>query len=318
MKRINLYKASSFKYTPFDDFVAGDLEYLNNQGIFIVNNINEADVIISQNLKYLKKHFWRAILGKKFMIWTLEPRFDTSFERKKKSLFGLVNVHFMNIYTRNVFVTNLSFHAGLINKTLKPLANYAFREKKTIALMSYYLGVKAPKLIRDGENIDLIALRSKIAIEGAKKDVLDVYGKGWPDNLSKEDSRDGDWVTRKKALMEPYEFNLCFENTATYNYMTEKIWDSIENYCLPIYYGKNTNAYEIFPERSFIDYSKFTSPEDLFDYIKKMTVEEYVDRMNKCIMVYNSISKKGISFVMEERKKALEEIVAHIQFNVLS
>lgn len=246
MKRINIYKASSFKYTPFDDFVKGDLNYLTNQNIFIVDDISKADVIISQNLKHLKKHFWRFILGKKFMIWTLEPRFDVIFEKKRNFFFGMVEVHFMNVYTRDIFINNISIHAVLINKKLSLLENYAFKEKKTIALMSYYLGLNAPKLIRNGENIDLISLRSKIAIEGANRNVLDIYGKGWPNNLSKEDSRDGDWVTRKKILLEPYEFNLCFENTATYNYMTEKIWDSIENYSLPIYYGKNTNAYEIF------------------------------------------------------------------------
>ena len=66
---------------------------------------------------------------------------------------------------------------------------------------------------------------------------------GWPKGVSKEDSREGDWVERKKQLLDNYHFNLSFENTAAYNYMTEKIWDSIENYCLPIYYGKHTNVY---------------------------------------------------------------------------
>ncbi len=95
--------------------------------------------------------------------------------------------------------------------------------------------------------------------------------------------------------------------------MTEKIWDSIENYCLPIYYGKHTNAYALFPENSFIDYSKFNSPLELFQFIKEMTDEEFVSRMNKCITVYNSISEKGNTFVIAERKKMLEHIVAKVK-----
>ncbi len=40
MSMIKLYKASSFKYTPFDDFEEGDLDYLNQNNIVIVDNVN--------------------------------------------------------------------------------------------------------------------------------------------------------------------------------------------------------------------------------------------------------------------------------------
>ena len=312
---IKLYKASSFKYTPFEDFEDGDLDYLKKNGIQIVNNISEADIIISQNIKHLKRHFWRGLFGNRFLIWTLESRFDTHFEPIKKVFFNLVKCHIMNVYTRDVFVSNLTFHSGLINKTLQPLnRDFKFKSKTIIALMSFYKGLASEKLLYKSDNLDLIALRSKIALSGSENKCLDVFGKGWPNGVSKEDSREGDWVERKKSLMANYHFNLCFENTAAYNYMTEKIWDSIENYCLPVYYGKNTNAYALFPENSFIDYSKFNSPEELFQFIKEMTDEEFILRMNKCIEVYNKISEKGVTLVKVERKKTLDKIVDKIQY----
>lgn len=314
MEKIKLYKASSFKYTPFENFVDNDLSFLNDNDIVIVGNVNEADIIISQNLKHLRKFFWRFIQGKKFLIWTLEPRFNTSFSKIKKYFFGFLKVHIMNIYTRDVFITNLTFHAGIINKKLYKIDQVDLGERKIIALMSYYQGLKTPKFLREGENIDLIGLRSKIAITGAKLGVLDIYGRGWPDNLSKEDSRNGDWVSRKKKLVAPYKFNLCFENTATFNYMTEKIWDSIENYCLPIYYAKNTNSYELFPKNSFIDYSDFNNPLELFRFIEQMTSEEYLDRINKCIDVFNSISVQSESLSLIERKKMLDRIVQKVNY----
>ena len=219
----------------------------------------------------------------------------------------------MNIYTRNIFLTNLSIHCALINKKLKSFdGDFELKSRKIIALMSYYLGLNAPRLIKDGENIDLIALRSQIALEGSKEGFIDVYGNGWPDGVSKEDSRNGDWGTRKKRLLKNYNFNLCFENTAVYNYMTEKIWDSIENYCLPIYFGKHTNAYELFPENSFIDYSNFNTPTELFNFISTMSVTEYISRLNKCIMVYNSISEQGEKLVINERRKMLDEIIKKV------
>jgi hypothetical protein len=163
-------------------------------------------------------------------------------------------------------------------------------------------------------NTDLIALRPQIALDGSKKGFLNVYGKGWPEGVSKENSRDGDWGARKKQLMGDYNFNLCFENTATYNYLTEKIWDSIENYCLLIYYEKNTNAYEIFPENSFIDYSNFNSSQELFDFITNISDEEYINRMTNCIKVYNYISSQGPRLAVAERKKMLDKIIEKVKF----
>ncbi len=101
---IKLYKASSFKYTPFEDFEDGDLDYLNENGIQIVNNIREADIIISQNMKHLKRHFWRGLFGKHFLIWTLESRFDTHLNSEIKIFFNCIKCHIMNVYTKDIFV----------------------------------------------------------------------------------------------------------------------------------------------------------------------------------------------------------------------
>ncbi|CAN1538100.1 Glycosyl transferase family 10 [Flavobacteriaceae bacterium] len=310
---IKLYKASNFSYTPFNDYMDGDLNYLNNNNIVIVAKPSEADIIISQNFKHLRNHFWRTLFGKKFLIWTIEPRFNTSFKKNKNYFFGLFKCSFMNIYTQDIFVSNISVHCKIINEKLISLpSTFQISSNKIISLMSYYSGVNADSLYKNGENIDLIALRSRIAIEGSKENIIDVYGKGWPEGISKEDSRDGDWRTSKKIILDNYNFNLCFENTASPNYMTEKIWDSIENYCLPIYYAKNTNAYQIFPKDSFIDYSDFNKPQELFDFVLNISNEEFIRRMNRCIEVYNSISIQGETLVKSERKKTLDRIVERI------
>ena len=73
--KIKLYEASNFSYTPFNNFMEGDLNYLNDNNIVVVTNPSEADIIISQNFKHLRKHFWRTLFGKKFLIWTIEPRY---------------------------------------------------------------------------------------------------------------------------------------------------------------------------------------------------------------------------------------------------
>jgi hypothetical protein len=314
MRVIKLYKVSSFKYSPFGDFEPGDISCLNENKIEITTNSNDAEIIISENFKFLVKYFWRRFLGAKFLIWTNEPRFDLSFQSQKSFLFGLFKVNVMNIYTGDVFVSNLTFHAKMMNRRLDILSDsFRLKTRNTVALMSYYKGVNSDELMWKDKNIDLIALRSQIALLGFQLGKLDVYGKGWPAGISKEDSREGNWPDRKKELLENYQFNLCFENTLAPNYMTEKIWGSIENYCLPIYYGKHTNAYGIFPKDSFIDYSDFNSPHELFLFIENMPDETYVKRMNKCIEVYNSINDKGDAFALEERKKMLDKIIDKIR-----
>jgi alpha(1,3/1,4) fucosyltransferase len=316
---IKIYKASSFKYTPFDNFVEGDLDFLKENNIVITDNVKNADIIISQNFKHLKPYFWRHFFGKKFLVWTMEPKFDMFPSHKRSVFFGLINCFVMNVYTKDVHVSSFSFRtAGLIDKEISYVPDsFQLKSKKIIALMSYYNGGNTKPLIVNDINVDLISLRSKIGLSGSKISAIDIYGKGWPDGISKEDSRDGDWGKSKKMLLKEYNFNLCFENTIAYNYVSEKIWDSIKNYCLPIYYGKNTNIYEIFPHNSFIDYSEFESPEQLFDFVNQLTDEEFVRRINLCIKVYNNIQKKGYDFILNERLKMLNQIVLKVNHIVL-
>ncbi len=306
---INVYHTSNMSYTPFCGFHKMDLPFLKEHGISIVDHPSKADIIVSQHFKQLKKYFLKFGKKKKYLIWTLEPRFNVHTSSTKKFFFGQMICHVMNIYTGDIFVSPLSFHIGLIKKKLVPLTDdFIFQSKKIIGLMSFYKGLDTEAVLFKNKDVDLIKKRVEIALYGHKRELIDIYGKGWPDNISREDSREGDWVDRKKFLMSQYDFNLCFENTAAPRYCTEKIWDSIENYCLPIYYGEGTDIYELFPKDSFIDYSTFNSPKELCEFIESLTNKEFIRRMNLCIKVYNSISSKNADDKAKERAKALTKL----------
>lgn len=306
-------------YTPFGGFSDLDIPYLESVGIIMITNPKEADVLVAQNRKHLLPYFYKFRKTKKYLIYTNEPRFDTSFESTRKELLGYLTCHVMNVYTGDVFVSPFCFHAQLITDELELLSNdFCLSNKKIVGLMSYYEGTEAPSLIKDNEDRDLIKKRSEIALQGYKIGVFDIYGKGWEKGISKEDSRSGDWVKRKKELLKEYNFNLCFENTASARYITEKIWDSIDNYCLPIYYGRHTEIYDYFPSNSFIDYSDFKNPKELFSCIEHMTDSEYIQRMNACIEVYQNIASKGESFARQERIKALDAIAQKLNIMMLT
>ena len=218
---IKIYKVGSFAFTPFVN--QSDLGYLEDNGLEITEDIKQADIIISQNFKHLKKYFLRYFKKKNYLVWTLEPRFDLCFYPSRNILLGLHKCHFMNIYTNDVYTSINPFSKRAKNKLSFLDKNFKLSNRKIAALMSYFKGVKAPPVIFEDVNLDLVALRSTIAIEGFKKNVLDIYGKGWPDNISIEDSRGHGWPNRKEEILKNYNFNLCFENTIAENYVSEKI-----------------------------------------------------------------------------------------------
>lgn len=307
---IKVFVTSNMTYTPFKGFHEIDLPFFEENGVEIVEDVKSADVIVSQHFKQLQPYFLKFFNSKKYLIWTLEPRFNTCNTSIKHFYLGLLKVHVMNIYTGDVFAHPLSFHNQNINKNLKLLENnFKLENRKLVGLMSFYKGLKTEPVLFNNIDVDLIKKRTEIAFYGYQNEMMDVFGKNWPQGMSKEDSRDGNWTETKKNILHPYHFNLCFENTAAPRYTTEKIWDSIENLCLPVYYGEGTDIYKLFPENSFIDYSLINNPKDLFLIIKNMSCTEYVVRMNKCINIYNSISALSKKEKNDLRIKTLSKII---------
>ncbi|WP_281683310.1 glycosyltransferase family 10 domain-containing protein [Zunongwangia profunda] len=307
---IKVYKLDSLKYTPFDEnFILNDYLYLSERLKF-VEHPKDAKIIITSSEKHIFRNPSLLLRNKKFLIWTNEPRVST--KQKSFRLFNLFSkIHVMNVYTKSVFVNQVTYQKKRFksNSPLSLEVNYK-KDKQCVALMSFYNGGRNSKLIVNSNNVDLIKLRSEIALYGYKYGFLDIYGKGWPQGISKEDSRNNNWVERKKEILGKYRFNLCFENTIAENYITEKIWDSIENYCLPIYFGgMGHSIYKIFPKNGFIDYAEFKTPKELFDYIAQISEVEYNERLQKCIAVYNSFIAKPESFWIDTKKQQLDKII---------
>ena len=125
----------------------------------------------------------------------------------------------------------------------------------------------------------------------------------WPSKISPSlrfgFEKNQPWWTEKIEILNGYKFNLCFENTAHRYYVTEKIWHAILAYNLPIYNSFNSSIYETFPPNSFLDAFQFKGEHALFDYIEKMSTDEYLERLNLCIAVFNnSLQAKRDSYEM--------------------
>lgn len=84
-------------------------------------------------------------------------------------------------------------------------------------------------------------------------------------------------ITSKRTILEQYKFSICYENVRDIpGYITEKIFDCFFAGCIPIYLGAS-NVTDYIPENCFIDKTKFSGYSELFDYLKYLSEDDYLN-----------------------------------------
>ncbi len=82
-------------------------------------------------------------------------------------------------------------------------------------------------------------------------------------------------VDKKIEVLSKYKFCFCYENSSAIpGYISEKIWDCFFAGCVPVYYGA-PNVTDYIPESCFIDFRKFSSYEQLYQFMKNMNEKTY-------------------------------------------
>lgn len=225
---------------------------------------------------------------KKYLVWSDEPYLSRHFvDRIQYPL--MPKLHVLNVYT-GIYRNNYRWLPDKV--VLKPLEQVDLQSRKIVAVMGYGHREKQKILKKNSQLISINHLRVQLALEGHRRGILDIYGRGWPDGISKGESRGGNWRSAKQQILHNYRFNLAFENTTWKHYCTEKMWDAIQAGCLPIYYGKGNSIYEDFPRESFIDFCDFKSIDELFEYVQTLSEEDFIRRMNLCIDAFNNAMQK--------------------------
>ncbi len=283
------------KYTPFTK--SDCVEYFQNEGVFIVNDPKEADVLVTRKYPLSMRQYVAAIKSgvRKILVWTHEPRFATK-EISQQKLFPGIDVYFMTMYTHDVYLNNYAPYYGFRKLPYNEVSadHWSDRSHSMVALARYLKPYTLFPFKKDGRNIDLRKQRQEMILKGKSCGFVDVYGRGWPGNIveDEEDIPGKDWVERKINILKNYKFNLALENTNWPNYVSEKLWNSIESGCLPVYYGDHNNIYKDFPKGSFVDYVHFNSHQDLFEYLQNMSEDEFTERLNLCFDTYKSVYQR--------------------------
>jgi hypothetical protein len=280
-----------------------------------VDNLKDADIVVSGTKEAFDDYLASPPpAGQKFLIWTDEPRLNIGRDKivdvkgfkipvydnwTEKLLFN--NYYFLDLWVRR----------GIFSPNPLPLATAEminFKKRKTVIVAGY---ADDTYHTRNYVPEDLALPRQNIALWGHDHNkVIDIFGTKWPAGIAQAESRsDSNWEDKKFKIVQEYMFNLAFENTNVQYYVTEKIWDAIRAYSLPIYYG-NEWIYEDFPKNSFIDYNDFGTPQKLFDFINSMSDDEWVRRLNLCIDTYNkSLHIVKTTDVFRERDALIKRVL---------
>lgn len=81
-------------------------------------------------------------------------------------------------------------------------------------------------------------------------------------------------VSSKRTVLRQYRFCICYENAVYPGYVTEKMLDAMFAGCIPIYQG-DPEVTRLVPANTFIDKRQFSGYEDLYRYLKGMSIREY-------------------------------------------
>ncbi|NHB13161.1 fucosyltransferase, partial [Helicobacter pylori] len=73
-------------------------------------------------------------------------------------------------------------------------------------------------------------------------------------------------IKNKSEFLNQYKFNLCFENSQGYGYVTEKIIDAYFSHTIPIYWGSPSVAKDFNP-KSFVNVCDFKDFDEAIDYV---------------------------------------------------
>lgn len=77
------------------------------------------------------------------------------------------------------------------------------------------------------------------------------------------------YTGNKMDILRNYKFNICFENTLSDGYVTEKLFEARLSGCIPVYWGDNM-SHDDFNPRCFIDFTSMDSYEQLQDRVSKI------------------------------------------------
>jgi len=120
-------------------------------------------------------------------------------------------------------------------------------------------------------------------------------------------------IENKKKILQKYNFNICPENfCAQRGYITEKIWDSLVSGAVPVYQGPEDIG-DILPGELFIDLGGFSSPAEMFGFLKDFSESELLAK-RKIIFNFLKDNAEGEFSSIYFAKKIRDKVIGQLRF----
>ena len=258
---------------------------------------NEIDWILvySGNLyRGYMREFWKRHLENKLIYLAVEPEVVVPLHQSNRMKKILRYSKYIATWNKEAVDGKRIFHVTVPYIMKMEYGDTPFNKRKLLtAIYSNKSG---------GGKKELYSERRKIFryFEDKSED-FDLYGYGWS---SKEFGNYKGEVQGKAKVYHKYRFAVALENVKdVQGGVTEKIFDCLCAGVVPIYYGA-LDIEEYVPKEAFIDYKKFKSVEEMYQYLKNIPGGGYI-RAGKDYLCSKQVELVGV----EHYCKLLENII---------
>ena len=236
------------------------------------SNLNEADWIIFMGWHSWSYKWYNKIVNEnlenKAVYWLLEPPVVENKHNKEAIDKLLKRFKYVLTWNPKLFYLDRVFFLPILYNWQDDINLTLFSDKKSVKLLTNISGNKTSEVV--GE---LYSERKKIIdwFDKNHPDEFEFYGFGW--NREKYRTYFGT-CKDKKVVYTKFKFALALENVSMENCLSEKILDCFTAGIVPIYKGA-TNIDKFIPESCYIDYNKFDTVNEMYEYLKNMDDKTY-------------------------------------------
>ncbi|MBR2543013.1 hypothetical protein IKF03_00185 [Candidatus Saccharibacteria bacterium] len=246
-----------------------------------ITPFEEADAILSfDNVYFQNNKFFKALYNCDKLGATTHIDFEPpSASCKIHNNAGLKKLShlFKSLITYNDSVINGdTIVKGVIGDFYTKELPYKndFKKRKLVAIIA---NNRDDVMDEVGRHPDELYSQRKVAADYFQKKCpsqFDLYGNYWP-NSFKRCLRGPIKREEKTNVISKYRFLISYDSiTNQKGYISEKIFDCFKAKTVPVYWGAD-NVTEYIPENCFIDKRNFKTYDELYDFLKNMSEEEY-------------------------------------------
>lgn len=256
------------------------------------------DLLVSCNIKpFLKDYRYKTIIS------TFEPpvivKSHEYFDEYKEYLSIFTWNHDLSVGDKiKKFYYPCDHKTDFTSSDLLP-----FSERKLLCMVNSHLTRSHPK--------ELYSSRKKICKFYRKyhPSSFSLYGKrGWErgfDPIFKGMAED------KNTVFKEHKFNICYENWLNdHYYISEKIFESFNSLCVPIYLG-SSKITDLIPKETFIDARNFSTLEELHTFLATMDEKTYMTYIDAIITFNHSETVQLFSWE-NHNQRILKEILHYL------